>query len=284
MLLDLPLAAIDATALLRDRSHLDPAALDDLMNSIAAEGLRQPVEVWELANPSPPLRYGLISGLRRLTATRHLATLRRTENPTIAAFLRSPASLPAAMAAMVTENEVRENLTPWERGALLVNAVHEGIFDSIDAATIALHPTASRQKRNRLRNLAQVVDELDGAFTTPEALSLTQMERLAAALRAGFVDLIHHILSEHRGESLPRQWAALTPTLTEAFTAPDGDIAPTPGGRPRRMLQLKQGLTIRREQCEGGWLLRFTGPEARKGGLMDDILDQVERDYQRWST
>ena len=281
MLIQLPLTAIDPTALLRDRTRLDPAALDALTASIAHEGLRQPVEVWALSTPSPPLTHGLISGLRRLTAHHRLALLQPGRFTTIAAFLRTPASLPAAMAAMVTENEVRADLTAWERGALLVNAVHEGLFDTIDAATLALHPTATRQRRNRLRNLAQVVEALDGALTTPEALSMTQMERLAAALRAGFTDLIHHILSEHRTASLDRQWSALMPTLQEALTAPDADEAPTPGTRPRRLLHLKQGLTIRRERCDGGWLLRFTGPEARSGGLVDDVLDAVERDFQK---
>ena len=26
-----------------------------------------------------------------------------------------------------------------------------------------------------------------------------------------------------------------------------------------------------------GWILRFSGPEAKKGGLIDDVLDEVER-------
>ena len=46
------------------------------------------------------------------------------------------------------------------------------------------------------------------------------------------------------------------------------------------MLYLKQGLTIRRERCDGGWLLRLTGPEARTGGLVDDVLDKVELWFQ----
>lgn len=279
-MLHLPLTAIDPTALLRDRTRLDPAALDALTASIAAEGLRQPVEVWALSTPAPPFTHGLISGLRRLTAHRRLA-LSNPAFATIPAFLRTPASLTEAMAAMVTENEIRADLSPWERGALLVNAVNEGLFDTLDAATLALHPTATRQKRARLRNLATVVEALDGALATPEALSLTQMERLAAALRAGFVDLIHQVLAENRTASLPRQWAALTPTLTEALTAPDADAETTPSSRPRRMLHLKQGLTIRRERCQDGWLLRFTGPEARSGGLVDDVLDAVERDFQK---
>jgi ParB family chromosome partitioning protein len=29
-----------------------------------------------------------------------------------------------------------------------------------------------------------------------------------------------------------------------------------------------------------GWILRFSGPEARRGGLVDVVLDEVERVFQ----
>ena len=45
---DIPLSQIAADILPRDRSHADPAALDDLIRSIKAMGLRQPIEVFGL--------------------------------------------------------------------------------------------------------------------------------------------------------------------------------------------------------------------------------------------
>ena len=72
----LPTAAINPHALPRDRSHLDPAALQELARSIASSGLRQPIEVWRLNTPSGTYHYGLISGLRRLTAPRLPTPLR----------------------------------------------------------------------------------------------------------------------------------------------------------------------------------------------------------------
>lgn len=89
----LPLPEIDPAALLRDRTALDPAALDALKTSIAVEGLRLPIEVWQLSTPrpnpagGPDHRYGLISGLRRLTACAALG------HATIPAFLRTPDSI-----------------------------------------------------------------------------------------------------------------------------------------------------------------------------------------------
>ena len=275
----LPTDQIDAYALLRDRTTLDPTTLAALAASIARDGLRQPIEVWALSQPSEILRYGLISGLRRLTAHRQLA-LHNPSFASIQAFLRTPASIPDAMAAMIAENEIRADLSPWERGLLLATTVSEGLFPTLDQAIAALHPTATRQKRSRLRALATVAEELEGCFATPEALTTPQIERLAAALRGNLTKLIHQILSEHPNASLQTQWNALIPTLTEALS-PETEATPSKPGRPRRMLHLKQGLTIRREKSRTGWSLHFTGPEARSGALIDDVFDKVEEWFQR---
>lgn len=73
----LNITEIRPAALLRARSALDDDALHQLQHSIATQGLRMPIEVWQLSTPRPkpetgpetgPRRYGLISGLRRLTA------------------------------------------------------------------------------------------------------------------------------------------------------------------------------------------------------------------------
>ena len=69
------LAEIDDAVLARDRNGLDETALTELRLSIAASGLRMPVELFELSEPRPPHRYGLLSGLRRLHAYRALHEL-----------------------------------------------------------------------------------------------------------------------------------------------------------------------------------------------------------------
>ena len=124
----IPLTQILSTALPRDRMTLDPAALAELQSSIASEGLRQPIEVWRLTTPTTEGHlYGLISGLRRLTAHQNLARLRgNTDFTTIPAFLRTPRDIPHALATMVAENEVRADTTPYEKARIL-NEVAEGI-------------------------------------------------------------------------------------------------------------------------------------------------------------
>ena len=133
---EIPLSEIDADALPRDRSVTDPALMAELEQSVAMMGLRQPIEVWHLHSPRPPFRYGLISGFRRLAACRALG------HSTIPAFLRTPSSIPEAMADMVAENEVRSQITPWEKGRFILATVDEGHFETPDAAVAALYPCA----------------------------------------------------------------------------------------------------------------------------------------------
>ncbi len=270
-LLHLPLAAIDPHALLRDRTALAPEPLAQLQRSIATEGLRMPVEVWELSTPRNGHTHGLISGLRRLTACTALG------HSTIPAFLRSPQSVAQALATMVSENENREPVSPWEKATLILTAMEEGHFDTPDAAIAALYPTATRQTRTRLRAYVEVATALDGTLATPERLSIERMERLATALRLGGEEVLTLALIEAKPSGLTAQWHAVAPLITDLIASPPDSNEPgTPKPRPRRLLQLKQGLTIRREVCRGGYLLKFTGPEARQGGLIDDVLDKVE--------
>ena len=86
--------------------------------SITTSGLRMPIEVWKPSQPTEQHRYGLISGLRRLTAHQRLAASRQNGSFTeIAAFLRTPETIPQAMADMVAENEIPAETSPWEKGA-----------------------------------------------------------------------------------------------------------------------------------------------------------------------
>ena len=65
----LPLDAIEADHLVRDRLVADEEEMQTLISSIRARGQQTPVEVMALEGG----RYGLISGWRRLTALRRLA-------------------------------------------------------------------------------------------------------------------------------------------------------------------------------------------------------------------
>ena len=269
-LIDLPTDAINALALPRDRSSLDRAALEELKMSISVDGLRQPIEVWALSTPAPPFTHGLISGLRRLPAHRELGL------PSIPAFLRDPASVPSAMASMVAENEIRAQISPWEKGRLLVEARDEGLFETIDAAVAGLYPLASSTKRTRLRSIAMAVETFSDLFHDPTEFSQRQVLRLASVTRTDLPDLLATALSQHRRSDTASQWQVIEPIVAEAesiLSTPQPRYAP---GRPRRTLRPRPGILIRREMTRDGWTLRFTGPEAT-GLVIEQVFDELER-------
>lgn len=269
-LLHLDPAQIDAHALPRDRLDLDDTALIELKRSIRDIGLRQPIEVWRKSDPEAQPPYGLISGLRRLTAHRDLGLA------TIPAFLRQPADVPDAMAQMIAENEIRTQITPWEKGRILVQAITEGIFPTLDTAIPALYPTLDRHRRARLRAIAEVVDYFgDRVLTDPTGLTQTQLTRLASALRAGLGEVIETALEQHANRSPAAQWRLILPILEEHEHDTRHGPPAYKKGRPRYVVRTGKALIIRRERCKEGWIMRFTGRDAN-GPLMEDIMDYVE--------
>jgi ParB family chromosome partitioning protein len=274
----IPTTAIAETALARDRAATDPVAAAELRDSIRAHGLRMPIEVFALADPIDGRPYGLISGFRRLAAVRELADWGLPGHDTIAAFVRQPASITAAMTAMVEENAIRAEVSPWEQALLAVTARDRGLFDTVEAAIDALYATLSRDKRYRLRAIAHLAEELDGALTAPETYRQQRLLRLAAAASRGYADLMRHALSESKNREPDAQWRLLLPILAECE---DTSIpAPNPAAghrdRPRRTYSLpRHRIRIRRERTGDGWCLHFTGKDAH-GDLIDRVFDEIE--------
>lgn len=274
----LPLAAIDPEALLRDRTRSDPAALAELRASILAHGLRMPIEVFELADPAGPRRYGLISGYRRLAAHHALAADGLAAFATIPAFVRAPGSIAEAMTAMAEENAIRADVSPWEQAALAVTARDRAIFPTLDAAIDGLYGSLTRSNRHRTRTVAHLVEELAGHLSAPETLSQRQLLRLAAATARGYGDLMRHALTETRDRAPDTQWRLLLPILAECedTTIPDPRPDHGPRNRPRRTFRAPtRAINVRRERTADGWCLHFTGRDAQSG-LIDDIFDRIE--------
>jgi ParB family chromosome partitioning protein len=271
----IPLGEIDATALPRDRTGLDPEPFEELKASLRASGLRTPVEVFPL-DPAP--RFGLIAGYRRLAAFRALHEAGLEGFDAIPAFIRE---IDAAQAfrAMVEENEIREQLSPWERGRAAILAVEAGFFETVEAAIDALHPGATKQKRAKLRAAARVVAETEGLWTAPERLSEKNLLDLADALRAGFGPPMEAALRAARRQPHPRQWEAIQPYLAEyREERTNPPTPPHPPGRPKRLARLRPTLTLRRERTREGYVLRFSGRDATSP-LLDEVIDEIERIY-----
>ncbi|QIZ82685.1 ParB/RepB/Spo0J family partition protein [Thalassovita gelatinovora] len=197
MVLELALDAIREDYLIRDRLSCNAEDLTALKESIRARGQQSPIEVTDLGGG----RYGLISGWRRLRALRdlHEDSGGRRCYATVQALLRLPDDRPAAYVAMVEENEIRADLSFYERARIVVQAVRTGVFDSDKQALQSLFSTASFSKRSKVKSFMPLVTALDGVLRypgqIPERLGLSLSKaltedpgfaaRLTGALRPG---------------------------------------------------------------------------------------------------
>lgn len=176
MVLALPLSAIRADYLIRDRLACDPDEMEMLKQSLRQRGQQTPIEVTDLGQGS----YGLISGWRRLRALSelHAESGGMERFGTIQALLRLPADRPAAYIAMIEENEIRADLSFYERARIVVQAVQAGVFDSDKQALQSLFSTASFSKRSKVKSFMPLVQGLDEVLRYPAQIS----ERLGLAL------------------------------------------------------------------------------------------------------
>ncbi len=264
----IPIDQINTSALPRDRTTVAQAALQELQHSIAANGLRHPIEVFEYDGT-----YNLISGYRRLTAFQALHAA--TQDPAFAripATVLKPVNRAQAIQQMVEENDLHEGVSPWDHGRIIVTACEIEEFDSHDGAIAGLFPFANRQKRGRLRMLAEAVDALSGLLADPETISQNRLIRLATCMRLGWEDLIITALTEAPEHDAAAQWAMIEPVLRESENAAREARA---ANKPMRLCRPGPGLTIRRERTEQGYLLHITGPDATSQ-TVHRILDQIE--------
>ena len=171
----LPLAAMEADYLVRDRIASDDAEMQALTASLRARGQQTPIEVVAL----PQGRYGLISGWRRLQALAALhAETGEARFATVEAVLRRPEAASDAYLAMVEENEIRVGLGHYERARIAARAAEEGVYPSLKEALRHLFQNVSRAKRSKIGSFVTVYRHLDGILHFPAAIP----ERLGLAL------------------------------------------------------------------------------------------------------
>ncbi|MBI6630647.1 ParB/RepB/Spo0J family partition protein [Pontibaca salina] len=176
---ELPLDAIDPQYLMRDRLEQDEEELQALMASLRARGQQTAIEVVALDPPQAGKTYGLISGWRRLTALDRLYRATGEERfATVRAITTTPDSARAAYVAMVEENEIRVNLSFYERARIAIRAMHQEVYDSQRAALQGLFAATTRSKRSKIGSFIPVVEAFDSVLRHPTAIS----ERLGLAL------------------------------------------------------------------------------------------------------
>ena len=191
----LPLDQIDIDHLVRDRITVDDDDLQALKQSLHQRGQQSPIEVQVL----PPardggLRYGLISGWRRVLALRMLAEETGEDRFNAAlSLVRRPERLADSYVAMVEENEIRADLSYFERARIVLKAIENGVYDSEKTALQSLFSSASYARRSKIKSFIAIVAALDGILRFPATISerdglvlakaLTEDDGLAARLR-----------------------------------------------------------------------------------------------------
>ncbi|SFT86142.1 ParB/RepB/Spo0J family partition protein [Sedimentitalea nanhaiensis] len=294
LIAELPLEQIDGDAMIRDRTVLDEDQMVELRQSIAASGLRLPIEVVALDPPRDDgARYALVSGYRRLMAVRGLRDL--TENPkydTIRAIIRPGKGADAAFVSMVEENEVRSELSQFERGRIAVISAQQGAFVNVEDAVNRLFATASKAKRSKVRSFALIFEELGDMLAFPESLSEKRGLQLAQALRGGGESTLREALASADPQSPEAEWAAIEQAIAAAEPAArDARRGGRPKSAPRagqgasgwqnaETLRTSGGITIRKMRDDKGFLLRFEGAgmdQDLMDSLMAEIRDLLER-------
>jgi ParB family chromosome partitioning protein len=272
----LPLDAIDTGHLVRDRLATDDETMGELKRSIHEHGLRTAIEVTQLGDDAG--RYGLISGWRRLLAFRQLRDETGDDAfATIKAIVVRPTNLEAAYVAMVEENEVRADLSLYERGRIAVVTTGQGLFADPAAAVDVLFASASAAKRSKIRSFAAIHDQLEGVLAFPTRLGERLGLRLADAVKRGNGEPVRAALEA----TAPHPDAATEQAaLTEVLDRLDATAVAQRSrrGRPKRtvattVVELHPGVRLERRDHADGIELRLAGPN-----LSEDLVDAaVER-------
>jgi len=284
LMAELSLTEVEPDAMVRDRIDLAEDEMTELRQSIAAHGLRLPIEVFELAEPGKGgARYALISGYRRFMAVRALHELTGHEKyEVIRAIIRPRSDADDAFVAMVEENEIRAQLTPFERGRIAVISAQQGAFVNVEDAVNRLYATASKAKRSKVRSFAMIFEDLGDMLTFPESLSEKRGLRLAQALRTGGDASLREALARRVPENSEQEWATIESVIAQAVDAPGPSSR---GGRPRNAapsgwqgadtLKTSSGIIIRRMRDERGYVLRFEGGRM-DNELMDSLMLEIQ--------
>ncbi len=274
ILLRLSLSDIALDHLARDRARVEPESFSELVNSIRTYGQRMPIEVTELPEPTEGgARFGLISGLRRMSALEHL--YQETGNQDFAivtALLRKPKDSADAYVAMVEENEIRVGLSYYERAGIALEVVRRGVFETEKVALNTLFASASRSKRSRIRAFCELHKKLGQHLKFPTSIPERFGLRLIYALRE------ENSLAAHLKKTLVNASVASGEEeiflLQEAIRdyRPQGDQKPFVPRAQQMVQKLPNGITVKMTSKKIELSGREVSPE-----LFTDICALIEK-------
>jgi len=174
-----PLGMIDTNKLIRDRHSEPDMELAELMDSIKAIGLSNPIKVEQVGE-----RYELVQGMRRLSAYRALAEADERFASIPASLVAQGEELEALYRRMVDENLVRKDISFAEMADLAIAyAADPGTAcEQPEKAVAILYKSASYTKRSYIRTFIPLMDRLgdalDHAAYIPRSLGLALAKRM----------------------------------------------------------------------------------------------------------
>jgi ParB family transcriptional regulator, chromosome partitioning protein len=265
----LDLDVIDERHLVRDRLEQNEEEMESLVESLRARGQQMPVEVVALPEATGGRTHGLISGWRRLSALKRL--YKETSDPKFAkvrAMVITPETAQDAYVAMVEENEIRVNLSHYERARIAVRAMKEQVYPTQRAALQGLFANATRSKRSKIGTFMMLVDAFDATLWYPSAIS----EKLGLALARemvrdpGFGDALKERLKETPRDSAAAEMRIIDQALIDRQPpAPEVAADPEPVARPRIRSTAQNPARGERiiTQVTAGIEMRFTPDQGR---------------------
>ncbi len=239
------------------RSSFDPAALQELADSIRAQGVVQPIVV----RPERDGRYEIIAGERRWRAAQ-LAGM-----DAVPALVRD---LPdeAVVAVALIENIQREDLNPLEEAGALQRLTCEFGMTHQEVANAVGRSRAAVSNLLRLLELAEEVKSLVDA----RRLEMGHARALLALEPSRQIEAAHRVIA--KGLSV-RETEALVRRLLEYQAAPP--IAAVSDPNVRRLqddLSARLGAEVRIQHGKAGkgrMIIRYSSVEE-----LDGILERIK--------
>lgn len=226
-----PIAEIGLLHFSRDRLHLDEDEMEVLKASLRARGQQTPIEV---VNTNSSVE--LISGYRRLEALKSIGETH------VLALIKKPSSAAEAYQAMVEENEIRADLSFYERANIAVVCAGQGVYDTPRAAISGLFAHTPAAKRSKIAKFLVIRDRLGKALRFPTAIPEKLGLRLAQALETDQALAVR--LSDALRKTPPPDAAAERRTLERALKKASPEKAAPTESEPQVQIEAKAGRVV----------------------------------------
>ncbi|MDT3719643.1 ParB/RepB/Spo0J family partition protein [Pseudomonas oryzihabitans] len=235
------------------RRHMDPVALEELANSIRAQGLMQPIVVRAIGEG----RYEIIAGERRWRASQQAGL------DHIPALVRDVPDQVAIALALI-ENIQRQNLNPLEEAMALQRLQDEFELTQAQVAEAVGKSRSGVTNLLRLLALAEDAKELlaKGELEMGHARALLGLPKARQAEGARHV--VARGLTVRQTEALVRQWLSGAEPVEKA-PAVDPDISRLEQRLAERLgasVQIRHG-----EKGKGQLVIRYTSLDELQGVL-----------------